>query len=354
MATKPTKRKPAPAPAPATPMQRMEDQFRAAFKLPAAFAAKLFRHRTLLVWLVPLGVIAGLWAMDPDGGTSTKDWGMRILAGVVIIALSHWVRRAYFDYPEADVRTLFRTAGKSSTGAGLALVAVAIFLFGILMLFAGRAGAQDLRTHIPTQAHQHLPTLAAEKARFWPDHPRAELLPALIEHESCLRLTHPRCWNPTSRLKSAREEGAGLGQITRAFRPDGSTRFDALAEMRDRHPALREWSWENVYQRADLQLRAVVLKMRDNFQFFRRLGVDAGEALWFADAGYNGGNGGVQSDRRACKMKPGCDPGRWIGHVELTCTKSHAALYGNRSACDINRHHPRDVWARAPKYRGLV
>lgn len=341
-------------PEPAAAKPGLAEQFRAAFTLPEAVRSVL-RHRTLLVWLAPVLVLAALWATDPDGGATTKQWIVRVLVGVFLIALSHWVRRAYFDYPEADVRTLFRRAGSTSTGSGLALIAVAIFLFAVLMLFAGRAGAQDVRTFIPPQAHQHLPTLAAERARFWSDHSQPELLPALIEHESCLRLTHSRCWNPASRLKSAREEGAGLGQITRAFRPDGSTRFDALAEMRDRHPSLREWSWSTVYQRPDLQLRAVVLKMRDNHRFFTGLGVSPAEALQFADAGYNGGNGGVQADRRACRAKPGCDPGRWFGHVERTCTKSHAALYGNRSACDINRHHVHDVTqVRAAKYRGLV
>ena len=49
-------------------------------------------------------------------------------------------------------------------------------------------------------------------------------------------------------------------------------------------------------------------------------------------------------------VKPSCNPDRWHGHVEHTCTASRAALYGTRSACDISRHHVHDVFARAPKY----
>ena len=128
-----------------------------------------------------------------------------------------------------------------------------------------------------------------------------------------------------------------------------------LAEMRDRHPALREWSWQNVYQRPDLQLRAVVLKVRGDFQALRIMVDDEWQRLAFADAAYNGGLGGVQRERRACGLRDGCDPEQWFGHVERICLKSRQPLYGGRSACDINRHHVVDVLlVRAPKYEGWL
>lgn len=77
--------------------------------------------------------------------------------------------------------------------------------------------------------------------------------------------------------------------------------------------------------------------------------------LAFADAAYNGGMGGVQKERRACGLKTGCDPQQWFGHVEHVCLKSRRVLYGNRSACDINRHHVHDVInVRSVKYRGWL
>lgn len=182
--------------------------------------------------------------------------------------------------------------------------------------------------------------------------PKGPYLASLIEHESCISLKHSRCWNPTSRLKSAREEGAGLGQITRAYRPDGTIRFDALAEIRAKHPSeLRDISWSNVYTRPDLQIRAVVLKMRDNYKYYIKYSSDKTEAYAFADAAYNGGIGGLDSERRACKLADWCDHTKWFDHVEKLCLKSKVALYGNRSACDINRHHVKDVLlVRANKY----
>lgn len=182
--------------------------------------------------------------------------------------------------------------------------------------------------------------------------PKAAALASLIEHESCISLTHSRCWNPRSRLKSQREEGAGLGQITRAYRQDGSIRFDALQELRNRHPEyLKEASWNNIYTRPDLQIRMVILKMQDNYKYYKPYSLDWWQALAFSDAAYNGGVGGVDNERRACKLAKWCDHTQWFDHVEKLCLKSRAALYGNRSACDINRHHVRDVLlTRLEKY----
>ncbi|HRJ63873.1 MAG TPA: hypothetical protein PLR59_05950 [Brevundimonas sp.] len=298
-------------------------------------------------------VLTALLLTDPDQGLTTGLLLLALVTPLLAVGFAHYARKALHDYPEADARRLFARAGEHPTGAGLALIALAIVLYGLLGLF-GHVARADVRTHIPVVAETHRATLAAEVAAHWADHPRPAVLPALVEHESCITLKHSRCWNPASRLKSTREEGAGLGQITRAWHADGRLRFDALAEMRDRHPALREWSWANVYERADLQLRAVVLKSRDNYQALRPV-VDPDQRLAFADAAYNGGLGGVQRERRACGLKAACDPQQWWGHVEHVCLKSRAPLYGNRSACDINRHHVHDVIrTRAPKYEGWL
>jgi hypothetical protein len=307
------------------------------------------------LWLYALciALIVGLYATDPDGWAQSTIKLMGLGAGLLAVALAHGMRKALFGYPEADMRRLFRKAGEHPVGAGLALVALAMICNGLLGVFGPRAvaGTIDPHTYIPANAAQHLPTLAAEQRRHWPDHPAPVLLAGLIEQESCISLTHSRCWSPTSRLLTPREEGAGMPQITRAYRPDGSIRFDALAEQRAAHPELAELSWANVYQRPDLQLRLVVLMTRELHRTAARVVPDTMPALQMADAAYNGGWGGVQSDRRACQIKPGCNPMLWFGHVERTCTKSRAPLYGNRSACDINREHVDKVFrVRSIKY----
>lgn len=312
------------------------------------------RKRVVLIWGGAAAVIAALWLTDPDGGVSTRMWVLGVISTTLAVTLAYLARKGLFDYPEADMGELARKAGTTALGAAIVFASLCAVFIALLFVFAGAARAQDVRTHVPTAAVQLLPTLRAEQRAHWPDHPAPELLAALVEHESCTSLKHSRCWNPASRLKSAREEGAGLGQITRTWRKDGSQRFDSLQEMVARHPALAGWSWGNVYQRADLQLRAVVLMSRDNFRSLARVVHEVPAVLAFADAAYNGGLAGVQNERRACAQVPGCDPQRWFGHVARHCLKSKTALYGQRSACDINRHHVTDVLlVRAGKYQAL-
>lgn len=311
-----------------------------------------FRH-SFLLGVAVLALLA-LYLTDPDGGRATFMLLLSIVSMVFAVGLVHLARKALFDYPEADGRHLFRRASEHPIGAGLALVAISIVIYGLLGLFGGAARAQDVRTYVPQAAHEHLPALRQEIRTYWPDHPMPAYFGALVEHESCITLRHSRCWNPRAQLKTAREEGAGLGQLTRAWAPDGRLRFDALAELRARHPALSDLTWRTVYLRPDLQLRALVLKSRGDW---RQFAADLHwiERLAFTDAAYNGGLSGVQNERRACALKPGCDPARWFGHVEHVCLKSRAPLYGGRSACDINRHHVRDVLTvRIFKYSPLL
>lgn len=309
----------------------------------------IFRHRSLFLFGGALIAAALSFYTDPDArGLSTLLGGLAIIQGVWAVAAAHWGRKALTDYPEADQRRLFAKASESPTGAGLALIALAIVFVGLLLVFAPRAHADTL----PAGFHAYGATLRAEQRQFWPDHPDPAALAALVEQESCVSLKSPKCWNPGARLKTDREEGAGMGQITRAFRADGSVRFDALADLRSQYDAeLGALSWGNVYQRPDLQLRALVLMSRDAARPFRA------SAAWlhFGDAGYNGGVAGVQKERRACKLAGGCDPGKWFGNVEAHCLKSRQPLYGGRSACDINREHVRGVFlVRRAKYVGVI
>ena len=307
------------------------------------------RHRSLFLFGGAIVAAALSYYTDPDAnGLSTILGGLAIIQGIWAVTAAHMGRKALNDYPEADQRRLFTKAGESPVGAGLALIALAIVFVGLLLVFAPRAHADTL----PAGFHTYGATLQAEQRQFWPDHPDPAALAALVEQESCVSLKSPKCWNPGARLKTAREEGAGMGQITRAYRADGSLRFDSLAGLRDQYDAeLGALSWDSIYQRPDLQLRALVLMSRDAARPFRA------SAAWlhFGDAGYNGGVAGVQKERRACKLSAGCDPAQWFGHVERHCLKSRQPLYGGRSACDINREHVHNVFlVRRAKYVGAM
>jgi hypothetical protein len=312
------------------------------------------RFRTIFILLGSLLVLAALLLTDVDNGIQTVLMVGGLTSGLLAVLFSHLARKALMDYPEADMQRLFHTAGKSPTGAGLALVAIAIIVYALIGLFGPRAHAQDLRTYVPPQALPYMPMIKGALARDWPEHPKPGMVPATFEHESGCFALKRMCWNMKAQLKTQREEGASVIQITRAYRADGSLRFDALQEMVDRYPQLKGWNWGNVYDRPDYAITAGVLKLRDGFRMHARTVRDPIQALLFADLGYNAGNGRVSSDRRACGLVKGCDPQRWFGHVERTCTASKQPIYGTRSACDISRHHVTDVWARSDKYGRLL
>lgn len=308
-----------------------------------------FRHRHVFLIGGAIAAAAASFYTDPDShGLSTLLGGLELIQGVWAIALAHWALKALRDYPESDQRGLFDVARQSPTGSGLALIALAIVFVGLLLVFAPRAHAGTL----PPGFKIYGPVLKAEQVAYWPDHPDPAVLAALVEQESCVSIKSPRCWNPSARLKTAREEGAGMGQLTRAYRADGTERFDALAELTGRYDEeLRGLSWSTVYGRPDLQLRALVLKSRDSAEPFK---ASVGW-LHFGDAAYNGGITGVQKERRACKLSSGCDPARWFANVEAHCLKSRQPIYGGRSACDINREHVRNVFhVRRRKYAGVM
>lgn len=215
--------------------------------------------------------------------------------------------------------------------------------------------APDVKTYIPPQAYQYFPVINKEVHTYLPSfyQDKINYFPALIEHESCISLTHSKCWNSLSRLKTAREEGAGISQLTRAYNPDGSIRFDIIADLKAKHTqALKDLSWSNVYQRPDLQIRAMVLLTKSSYDRLTIPGIAPMDHIAFTDAAYNGGLGGVMKERRACGLSVNCDPRKWFSNVEKYCMKSKKPLYSGRSACDINRHHVYDVLnTRMPKYQ---
>lgn len=70
----------------------------------------------------------------------------------------------------------------------------------------------NVATYIPVNAKVYIPQLKAEQVKFWSSHPAPMYLAGLAEQESCLSLTHSKCWSPKSQLKTQREEGSGIFQ----------------------------------------------------------------------------------------------------------------------------------------------
>lgn len=232
-------------------------------------------------------------------------------------------------------------------------ITILIVASAIELAYAGQAySPKDTKNYIPPQAFDHRETIKSELDRLWSSIPEYNYIPSLIEHESCISLQHSRCWNSTSELKSTREQGLGLGQVTRTFNPDGSIRFDSLKGMRDMYMSeLKDASWSTIKGRPDLQIRMMILHLRTDYSRLYEFD-DPLVRLHATDAAYNGGRGAVNYNRRACGLAKGCNPQLWFGHAERYSNKSTKILYGNRSARDIFYDHPRDVFFnKLPKYK---
>lgn len=218
----------------------------------------------------------------------------------------------------------------------------AYWLVLLLVAVCGATAAAEL----PGDAARLLPQLSAEIVQFWPDLAPREFVPALIEQESG--------WHTGATLKTARELGCGLGQFTQARNPDGSVRFDALAETRRLDPALAGWDWRDCYA-VQYQLRAVVLKLHASDHRCAML-LASGEDVKACDAAaYNGGAGSVAKRIKLCSIAAGCDARKWFSHLERQCPQSRTRVAGyGEDFCTINSKYPGRVFARMPKYLGRL
>lgn len=274
------------------------------------------------------------------------------------MGLSYLARTIAF--PTLDLTSFVADAKDGKLPQALVVCAVIVCSTLIMVAMMSRANAASLaETAVPPQAHAYLPTLGAEARTHWQaaDGRSAPVstMAGMIDHETgCPGMRS--CWQPTARFKTSREEGVGFGQFTRAYRADGTLRFDALSELKALYPfALKDAGWGATKYDPELQLRAVVLKLRTNYAHASRLTPHEDERLTFATVMHNRGVAGVQNEAAACAMTRGCDRTRWRGHVERTCTASRATITGTRlSACDISRRYPIDVARRAQNYEGRV
>ena len=203
---------------------------------------------------------------------------------------------------------------------------------------------------LPKLVEVYIGLLISSTNTLWADAHQPWIMAAQVEKETCITLTHPRCWSPRAELKTSRENGIGFGQATRAYNADGSIRFDKISELRAAHAELKNWNWETRYDPA-LQMTGLVLANRNTYRKFAKLTPDPMEAWRFSLSAYNGGESAVMKSIISCKSKQGCDHKKWYGHVESTLVKSRVKWKGyGQSAYEINTGYVKRVERRASAY----
>lgn len=203
---------------------------------------------------------------------------------------------------------------------------------------------------IPALAIVYLPMLLATQQEIWPAAPIPSFLAAQVEQESCITLRHSKCWNPRAELKTKREYGFGIGQVTTAYRADGSVRFNKFEELKAAHASLRDWQWSDRYD-ITYQFKALVEMDKAIFNRIKNASTIP-DRLAFTLSAYNGGESGVMQDRTLCRNTKNCDQNVWFDNVEKTSLKSKIKWEGyGRSAFEINRSYVHDIlFTRRPKY----
>lgn len=316
----------------------------------ASAARSLWDPKTVLFTLVALafGALTGWTLIDkPLAG-----------AGLMFAVLGFTYLARTMAFPQVSFGEFAAKAKETSIGAAIVLAAVILWCATMSLLLVSQANAATADA-IPPAARVYLPTITAEVKAHWQatDGRAAPLttIAGLVDHETaCPRVA--TCFKPTAMYKTKREEGVGFGMFTRAFTADGKLRFDALTELKALHPqALRDANWEKTKFSAQLQARALTLKVNDNYNTAVAITPHAEDRLTFAVVMHNRGVAGVRNEVTACALTRGCDRTRWYGNVERTCTASRAIIPGTgRNACDISRAYAPDVARRAVKYEGVV
>lgn len=170
-----------------------------------------------------------------------------------------------------------------------------------------------------------------------------ELYASQIDKETCVSTQSPKCWNPKTEFKTSREYGFGLGQLT------NTQRYNNFEYVKTLNADLKDWDFAN---RFDAGNQITALLAMDRVCLFPD-SASLVDSQAFMLACYNGGRGGVISDKLICSNTKGCNPKRWFGHVENTSNKSRQKWNGyGKSAFDINRAYPREIiFERIKKYR---
>lgn len=177
--------------------------------------------------------------------------------------------------------------------------------------------------------------------------PQPSALPAQVEQETCISLTSKECFSPHAELKTSREYGFGLGQLT------VTTTFNAWLGVKRQAPALLGgWQWEDRYDPLK-QVQALLTMDHGSFKTCTQLMKDGSNALACTLSAYNGGMGGFYADRRLCGNTAGCNPEIWFGNIELVSTKAKTPASGyGQSFYQINRGYVKNVMlVRSQKYR---
>ena len=260
-------------------------------------------------------------------------------------------------FPGFHFTLLFREVEKDKNLPAAITIAIMLIFFMFLIWITIRprsAGAEEIVCHdkVLMKARPYLPMIEKAYVQYWPDAPMKETIAGKLDRETaCPNMK--KCWNPKVELKTSREWGIGLSQVTIAYNADGTERFNNFKEAKRKYSeALSAWDFEDKYE-PRYHILFTVLEDKTNFMRMRLLFKDSVNRWAGTLVSYNAGPGRVNSRFAICKITPGCDTSKWFGGLDKVASPAEKKLiYGVPLQERVNDYPADVIFKRSKKYMG--
>jgi hypothetical protein len=272
--------------------------------------------------------------------------------GVIKIIIS-WL------FPTLHLSAWFKKIEQKPITSVIAYVATLLFITFLIWitLYPASARAEDIVCHdkVLMKSKPYLPMISDAFGRYWPNAPYKYVEPGKLDRETaCPNMK--KCWTPTVQLKTSREWGIGISQVTIAYNSDGSIRFNNFEAAKKKYnEILSQWTYDDIYNPKYHILYSV---LEDKSNFIRMTYLFGNDIDRWAGTlvSYNAGSGRVNNRFTLCKLTEGCDTSKWFGGLDGVASKTEimSTIYGVSLQKRVNDYPYDVIFNRCLKYRGFI
>lgn len=297
-------------------------------------------------WPLFVVILAGAFLF---GGVNFMVALSRLSMFGLVILVIHLVIKALFPYIRLE--RFSNKAAEDPLSSAIVFAVMIIFVISLCYITVVHAEPAEKQLNTSTilqKAQPFLPEFKDVVHQYWPDAPYSFYMPALVEQESCANFE--KCWNPAVELKTKREYGFGLGQITIAYKKQGGVRFNKFEEAKEQYEALSTWRWDDRYN-AKYQLIFITLTTKKLYLAQAPFFKDDINRWAAAMVAYNAGSKTITEHIAACKATPNCQADSWfngLDTIELPYEKK--LLYGVSLQERRNTYPKNIIYLRSNKY----
>ncbi len=308
---------------------------------------KSLYHQVLRLWPLLVIIVAGIFLFTSVNVMVSLN---RLAMFALILLAFHVIRKALFPY--IDLEQFAKKALEAPVSASVIFAAIIAFMIALCFITVSHAAPGQAHAatdaQILAKAGPYIPTYKQVVRQHWPDAPHQEYFPGKVEQETCVNLA--KCWNPRVELKTSREYGCGLSEVTRAYRKDGSIRFDKLEEARHRYAALAGWNWDNRFE-PRYHFVFIALEAKRLYASMRPYFTDDINRWAAAMVSYNSGPGTVTDRRAVCSRVKGCDRTLWFGGLDTVMIPGEEKLLYGKPLYQRRNEYPHNIiHIRSAKY----